>query len=204
VNCSRKVDWVGLGIVVGKQAVPFFVGLAAGLVNFDMVGLLKGVMAHWSDILIALLAIFLTPARIIGKVGELLARIPLVGKLLEWGLLHIKGFADGMGRAVLDALGFMGRAFLEGFRRVFPGVGVNFLTHLRNLPTYVGVVALEVAGKAAAMMRGLGEGDRGQHRRGRREDRRADRPDGPAVRQRRWLAGQARRATSSRVWSAAC
>jgi hypothetical protein len=152
-----KVDWVGLGITVGKLAVPFFVGLAAGLLNFDMVGLVRGVMAHWSDILLAGIALFLAPARVVGMVAEMLARIPLVGEMLAWGLRALKGFTDTMGRAVLRSIGFIGRNFLEGFARIFPGIGTNFLAHLRNLPTYVGVVALEVRAKAAAMMRGLAD-----------------------------------------------
>jgi hypothetical protein len=52
-------------------------------------------------------------------------------------------------------LGFMGRAFLTGFRRVFPEIGKAFGEGLRILPTRLGLVVLNVQEKAAAMMRKL-------------------------------------------------
>lgn len=150
-----KVDWVGLGISVGRQAVPFLIGLAAGLLNFDLAGTLKGVWAHWQDIVLAGLAIWLAPAKVVGKVGELLARIPLVGTFLQRALLWTKGLADGLARGVGRALSFMGRAFLDGFRTVFPGIGKSFANWISLLPTRIGVAALEVRARALAMMRGL-------------------------------------------------
>lgn len=151
-----KIDWVGIGIDIGKQAPSLFVGLAAGLLNFDLLGLLKGVAKHWQDVLLAVIALAFTPGRIVGKVGELLAKIPFVGKLLEWGLLAMKRFSDRMVGAVGKALGFLGRAFLSGFRKVFPEVGSRFAKELALFPTRVGVVAINVAEKGLKMVRGLG------------------------------------------------
>lgn len=147
-----KVDWVGIGLAIGKQVPSLLVGLAAGILNFDLMGLLKGLAKHWQDVLFAIIAVAFTPAKIIGKVAEVLSHIPLVGRLLAWALEHFAAFSKGLVRMVGDALGFMGKAFLEGFRRVFPGIGEGFLTHLRNLPTYIAGVTLEVIGKAKLMM----------------------------------------------------
>jgi hypothetical protein len=147
-----KIDWVGIGIAMGKQAPSLLVGLAAGLLNFDLWGLLKGLGAHWLEILLAVLALAFTPVKIVGKVGELLAKIPLVGKLLEWGLLHFKQFSDKMVNIVIEGTKFFGTAFMEGFRRVFPGVGQSFAAWLSLLPTRVGLIAIEIAEKAKAMI----------------------------------------------------
>jgi len=151
-----KVDWLGLGIKVGKLAVPLLVGVAIGLLNFDLLGLLRGLASHWQEALFAVLAIAFTPAKVIGAVARLFAKIPLIGPLLSWALLHFKKFSDGLVRAVGRALGFMGRAFLEGFRRVFPGIGAGFAKALSLFPTWLGVTALRVRAAALKMMQGLG------------------------------------------------
>jgi TP901 family phage tail tape measure protein len=151
-----KIDWVGLGITVGKQAVPFAVGLAAGILDFDPVQLFKGIMAHWADILFAVLAIAFAPAKVVGKVGEILARIPLAGKFLEWGLNAFKKLGDGFKGWIWDALKFMGREFLSGFRRIFPNVGAKFAEHLALFPLRVQLMGLKLAEKGLKMVAGLG------------------------------------------------
>lgn len=150
-----KIDFVGLGIAIGKQAPFVVIGFAAGLLAFDMGGLLRGLWNNWQTILIAGISIFLTPVKIIAKVGQMLGRIPLVGRLLEWGLNAIKGFVDNVGGAIGNAFGFLGIAFLTGIRRVFPGVGAAFGSALALLPTRVGIAAIEVAERAAGLMAGL-------------------------------------------------
>lgn len=151
----EKVDWVGIGLALGKQVPSLLLGLATGILTFDLGGLLKGLAKHWQDILIGILALAFTPLKIIQAIGKILAKIPFVGKLLEWGLLHMKKFADGLVKAVGSALSFLSRAFLEGFRRVFPGIGKKFSEWLSLLPTRLGVVALNLFEKVRAMMRGL-------------------------------------------------
>jgi hypothetical protein len=150
-----KVDWLGLGIKVGKLAVPFLVGIALGLLNFDLFGLIKGLASHWQEALFAVLAIAFTPGKVIGAVARLFAKIPLVGPLLAWALLAFKKFANGLVGMVGRALGFLGKAFLEGFRRVFPGIGKRFAEELSILPTRLGLIALEIRARALKMMQGL-------------------------------------------------
>lgn len=153
-----KIDWLGIGISIGKQAPTLLVGLAAGILNFDLMGLLQGVAAHWQDIILAIVAIAFTPGKIIGKVAEVLTKIPLVGKLLAWGLEHFSAFSKGLVKMVWDALGFMGEAFLSGFRRVFPEAGEAFSKGLSLLPTRLGLLVIEIQLKILGMMRGIGEG----------------------------------------------
>jgi TP901 family phage tail tape measure protein len=153
-----KVDWVGLGISIGKQAPSLVLGLAAGILNFDFMGLLKGVMKHWSDILLAVLAIAFTPGKIVGKVGELLARIPIAGKFLEWALLGTKKLGDGLVSGIWKALKFLGDAFLQGFRKIFPGAGAKFAAELAIFPLRLQLWALKLEEKGLRALLGLGKG----------------------------------------------
>ena len=147
-----KVDWVGIGITMGKQAPSLLAGLAVGILNFDLGGLLKGLAGHWQDVLFAVITVAFTPAKVIGKVGQVLAKIPFVGKLLEWALLHFKKFSDGLVGMVGKALKALGGAFLSGFRKVFPGIGDNFAKSLALLPLRLQLMALELEAKALKMM----------------------------------------------------
>lgn len=151
-NFLSKIDWLDLGIKLGKQAIPLFVGLAIGLLNVDLGALLVGIVSHWQEALWAVLAIWLAPAKFVGQVGKLLGRIPFVGKLLEWGLNALKGWVDKMGGAVLRFLGDIGGAFLSGFRSVFPNVGRGLAEGLALLPLRIGVAALDLVQAAARMM----------------------------------------------------
>jgi len=150
-----KVDWVGIGIAMGKQAPSLVAGLAVGLINFDIGSLLKGLAEHWQEALLAVITVAFLPAKFIGWVGKILGKIPFVGKLLEWALVHFKKFSDGMVGMVGKALGFLGRAFMSGFRRVFPKVGQAFGEALKLFPLRLQLMALDLQAKALKMMRGL-------------------------------------------------
>jgi len=150
-----EIDWVGLGIKLGKLAVPLLTGIAIGLLNFDILGLLGGLADHWQEALFAVLTVAFLPAKFIGFVGKLLAKIPFVGKLLEWALVHFKQFSDGLVGMVGRAIGAIVRAFLEGFRTKFPNIGVGFGKALALLPLRLAVVTLDIIKKAQEMMAGL-------------------------------------------------
>lgn len=153
-----KVDWMGIGIAVGKQVPTLLVGLAAGLLNFDLGGLLSGLAAHWQDVLLAVLAVAFAPAKIVAKVAGLLRKVPLIGPLLSWALLAFKKFSDSVLGLASKAIGFLGRGFMQGFRRVFPNTGKAFTEQLKILPTRLGLMAITVREKALAMVKGMGAG----------------------------------------------
>jgi flagellar biosynthesis/type III secretory pathway protein FliH len=151
-SLMSRIDFVGMGIAIGRQAPALLIGFAAGLLNFDLGGLLSGLWAHWQDILLAGIAIWLTPVKIVGKVGQMLAKIPLVGKFLEWGVNALKGFVDNIAGAIGRAVSGIGNAFLSGFRRVFPGIGAGFAQGLALLPLRVAVAAIDVAEAGVRLM----------------------------------------------------
>jgi len=151
-----KIDWLALGLKIGKVAVPLLVGVALGLLNFDLFGLLKGLAQHWQEVLIGILALAFTPLKVIGAVAKILAKIPLVGPFLSWGLKAMKGFADRMVGAVWR---FIDDVFVKtlfpGLRRFFIGLAKSFAQWVSLLPTRLGVAAIQLQQKAAAMMAGL-------------------------------------------------
>ena len=152
----RKVDWIGLGIKMGAEAPSFLAGLVLGIVNFDVAGALHGLGEHWVDVILGLLALAALPAKVVGKIGEILAKIPLVGTLLRWIVESLSKVSKKAVGAVGDALGFLGRAFRDGLAKTMPGVAGEFAAWLELLPTRIGVAALNVAGKAKALVIGLG------------------------------------------------
>lgn len=109
-----KIDWVGIGIAVGKQAPAVLVGIAAGLLNFDLMGLLKGLAKHWQDVLVAVIIVAFAPAKLLGKVSEALARVPLAGRLLKWGFDAFVKFSKGLRKAVEGFAGDLVRAISRG------------------------------------------------------------------------------------------
>lgn len=131
-DLMSKVDWVGVGLELGKQVPTLLAGLALGILNFDPLPLLIGLKDHWFEVVMGLLALAFTPVKVIGKVGEILARVPLVGKFLEWMLNAVKGLVDKIAGWVGDIIGGFVKAFLgEGtkiggaFKSIFDHVSTT-------------------------------------------------------------------------------
>lgn len=156
-HLMSSVDWMAIGINFGSKVLPgLALGIIAGFLNLDIGKLFRGVMDHWQDIAMAVLAIAFAPAKIIGKVGQILAKIPFAGKLLEWGLLAINDFGHAILNKVAEWLGLFGQAFIDrlGFQgpRIVPAV-INFL---RNIPNAIGSFMGTVDNKIGEMMISMG------------------------------------------------
>jgi hypothetical protein len=129
-----KVDWVGLGIEMGKQVPALLTGLAVGILAFDPLPILEGLADHWQEVLLAVLAIAFAPAKIAGGLGKLLAKIPFVGKFLEhsvqW-LNELGGKVLNFGQDLFSAMwkGFTGGAALPG-----AGVVAKVLAGIKGIP----------------------------------------------------------------------
>lgn len=153
-----KIDWVGLGVALGAQAPSLLIGLAAGILNFNLGGLLKGVASHWEDVLFAILALAFAPAKWIGKVGELLEKIPFVGSLLKWSLdWAVKGSKSIVGAAgkILEAFG---KGMLTGFEKIAPEVADGIGSAFKDLPLRIAVLTLDAVGWAEKIVKGLVKG----------------------------------------------
>lgn len=143
------VDWVGLGIDVGTQALPFLVGLATGLVNgITEPGLWKGIWDHLPAILLAALAIAFAPAKILGPIARIFGKIPIVGALIEKLILGLNTQGGKLLGAIGGFLGRIAKAFFTGFGRIsFPSLLPKFLLSIRLIPTRVGVFLIDLAAR---------------------------------------------------------
>lgn len=145
-NGLRKlddVDWVGAGIALGKNVPALLIGLAAGLLNFDIGKLLKGVWDHLGDILLAALSLALLPAKFVGPIAKLLGKIPLAGTLLKWlfegGVKVSKGAADALGKVA----GAIGKGFGDALGLEAPKFIKAIGDFFNLLPTRIQLFALD-------------------------------------------------------------
>ncbi|WP_329214789.1 phage tail tape measure protein [Streptomyces sp. NBC_01485] len=152
------IDWVGIGISLGKFVPSLLLGFIVGLLNFDMVGMLKGLASHWQDVLLAVLFVAFLPAKWAGAIGKLLGKIPFVGKLLTWGFEAFTKFSKSIVGWVGKSFKFLGSAFMTGLRRVFPGLGEALARELTLLPTRLGVWAVELGDLGLRGAHALGSG----------------------------------------------
>lgn len=155
----KKVDWIGLGIDMGKQAPLLIAGLAIGILNVDLGALLTGLGDHWFEVIIGLLAIAFIPTKFIGAVTRLLAKIPFAGKFLSWFVGAIHGASRGIVGAAGDLLAAFGRGILTGIEKVFPSIGGKFTGAISKLIyelRFKGLLFLETArGWIAKLLGGL-------------------------------------------------
>lgn len=148
----NKVEWSSLAVQMGKQAPAVLLGFVIGLLNFDIGALLSTLGNHWFDVVMGIIGLGFMPAKVIAKLGMILTKVPLIGPLLKWLLDAMAGLSTGLVHAVGDFLGFLGRNFIDGFRRVFPGIGSAFAAALSLLPLNVVLIAGRVAGEAAQLV----------------------------------------------------
>lgn len=147
------VDWVGLGISVGQQVPSLLLGLAAGILNFDLGGLLSGVGDHWGTILMGVLTIAFAPAKLIGKVAGLLAKIPIAGRLLSWMLTSINGVGGRIKGFGGELVGWFVGGFRSSLNKAGPGLVSRFLSTLRRIPSGVSSLKGQLASRLGDLMR---------------------------------------------------
>jgi TP901 family phage tail tape measure protein len=123
---AEKIDWVGIGIDIGKEIPSMAVGLLAGIAHLNIGGLFRDSWKHLPDIIIGLLSLALAPERMIGAIGEALSHVPLAGRLLQWGFEGLTGFAKGFARLLSAPFRAIGRGILEGLGRELPDLSEVF------------------------------------------------------------------------------
>jgi hypothetical protein len=147
-----SVDWEAVGRTAGKTAFPFAIGFAATL--FD--GLFDAARNHPMDTALFILA-FIPLGKLasaFGPVKNLIEKLPFG----EWITKALGATAGKAWDAIVALLKFMGRAFVEGWKLVLPGVDGFFNRLWINMSTRIGVMALELVAKGKEMIAGLGRG----------------------------------------------
>jgi hypothetical protein len=142
----RDVNWVAVGKKAGLGAGQFAVGFLPEL----FVGLLKAAKEHPMDF-VAFLAAIIPAGRIAGILGKVLGKVPILGPLLK----GIEGAGKLVEKPVLAVVGFIGRAFTQGFAKHFPGVAGALRERLQLLVIAVGSKAIDLARAGLRMVAGF-------------------------------------------------
>lgn len=121
----KKVNWVDLGVAMGKQAPALLLGLAIGILNFDIGSILTGLGDHWFAVIIGIITLAFLPARVVGAISAMLTRIPVIGPLVNWIFRAAQGASAGIVSAAMHVIGSFGRGLLTGIRTVFPQAGAG-------------------------------------------------------------------------------
>lgn len=129
-----KVDWVGLGIGMGKQVPALLTGLAVGILAFDPLPILTGLADHWQEVLIAVLTIAFAPAKLLAPLTKLLGKIPFVGRFLAASVQWLNDLGGKVADFGKDLFGAMWKGFTGG--KSLPGAGVvsKVLDGIRGIP----------------------------------------------------------------------
>ncbi|MFI5801050.1 phage tail tape measure protein [Streptomyces sp. NPDC051677] len=138
-HLMMQIDWVGIGISLGKFAIPLVTGFVVGLLNVDLGALLKGLGDHWFDVLIAVVTVAFLPAKWVGAIGKMLTKIPFLGKLISWAFEIFAKFSKSLVGFAGKVLGGFAKGFASGVARVFPAMAAKLTGALANLA--VGIVA---------------------------------------------------------------
>lgn len=109
-----KVDWMKLGIAAGKQAPAFILGIALGFLNADWAALIVKLGQHWKEVVFAILAVGLAPAKVTGVLVKLLGKIPFIGRFVAWLAEAFIKISRKLVGYVGSLLGKLGSAFLRG------------------------------------------------------------------------------------------
>lgn len=142
----EDVDFVGIGIDMGKQVPSLLLGLVAGIISFDFGGLLSGVADNWSTILIGVITVAFAPAKLAGAVAGILAKIPLVGRFLAWMVTAL----NGVGQKILPYITGLFKGLWAGITNgsrpgIISWIG-NIVGLLRGLPGRAAGALKDLAG----------------------------------------------------------
>ena len=129
------IDWYGIGQRAVTALIQFGLGFAVAFLNFEWFApVFATIRDNFGKIILAAIGIALLPAKVAGGLIKILAKIPLVGKLL--GFL-VKGLQI-VGNKIKEAFGVFfqafGQAFGNALGKIGPGLISRFVTFLRGLP----------------------------------------------------------------------
>jgi hypothetical protein len=153
-----KIDWVGLGIAIGKFVPSLLVGFVVGLINFDIAGMLKGLADHWQEVLLSILFLAFLPAKWVGAIGQALAKIPFLGRLLSWGFGIFTRFSKWLVGWAGKLLAGFGRGILQGLGRIFPGAARAIGDWAGRFSLAIVAYAGRLGEAAIRLVRGIGPG----------------------------------------------
>lgn len=126
----KEVEWGNLAVEVGRQVPTLVGGLLIGLLDFDIGSLFNLVVDNWFPILMGALGLLFAPARLIGPLGSILAKIPFVGSFLDNALQWISDLGT---KITADFLSPLWRKFAGGFNEGGPILAGGFRVMLDHV-----------------------------------------------------------------------
>ena len=151
VHALGSLDWVNIGKAVGGQSLGFAIGFISSF-GADLFSP-SFWEHHWWDVIIAALSIF-GIGKIGGRIAAVLEHIPFLRAFapLFRGLERI---VDPISSRVWKIVKALGKAFLDGFRSVFPETFAKLDSWLGVFPTRIGVWGIQIWDKGVAAVRGF-------------------------------------------------
>jgi hypothetical protein len=111
-----QVNWTDLAWAVTPKLIGFGIQMIGAIL--DPMTWIQVFAENWQTIFGIVIGIILTPAKILKPIGNLLSRIPLAGRILEWLVWHI----HDAGQKILGKIGEffapIGRSFASTFAKV--------------------------------------------------------------------------------------
>jgi TP901 family phage tail tape measure protein len=130
-----RVDWFSIGRSAITALIQFGLGFAAAFLAFEWLGpVLTAIRNNLGVILLAAISVALAPAAVVGRLAAILARIPLLGRLLSWALTALNRLGAAMRDRIALVFQSFGQAFSNALARLGPGIVSRFTTMLSNLP----------------------------------------------------------------------
>jgi TP901 family phage tail tape measure protein len=130
-----RVDWFAIGRSALTALIQFGLGFAAAFLTFEWLGpVLTTIKNNLGVILMAAIGVALAPAALVGKISAVLAKIPLLGRLLAWSLTALNRMGAGMRDRIALVFQSFGQAFSNVISKLGPGIISRFATFLRGIP----------------------------------------------------------------------
>lgn len=153
-----SIDWFALGAESLSYIIQFGTGLLAGFFDFGWVlDLLSAAAANWEIVVSAVLGFMFAPAKWVGKIAQVLSKIPLFGRLLSWAATALNNLGSRIASGIAN---WVWRPFADAFRGVInrggPGLIARFLTWARGIPTSLRTAADETLLAIAQFFENLG------------------------------------------------
>jgi TP901 family phage tail tape measure protein len=130
-----RVDWFTLGRNAVTALIQFGLGFAAAFLTFEWLGpVLTAIRNNLGVVLLAAVSVALAPAAVVGKIAGILAKIPLLGRLLAWALTALNRMGTGMRDRIALVFQSFGQAFSNVISKLGPGIISRFVTFIRGIP----------------------------------------------------------------------
>ncbi len=117
MSIFSAIDWAQLGKDAFQFAISFILGFVTALL--DPIAWLEAIANNWEPLLMLIIGLLFAPASWLGKIGTALAKIPFVGKMLEWLWNGFAKLITPISTKIDEFFTNLGKNFVNGWKRMF-------------------------------------------------------------------------------------